>query len=272
MPVLGNIKLKDINTAKITAFFKSLPLGASTCRKVYIVLSSIFTCGVKQGFILKNPCQNAILPRNERKEKPFLNEDQAKQLLKMVGDYSQFNTIIKLLLFTGMRAGECLALRWEDIDFDNNIIRVVHTLTDVGGVKSLTAPKTYNSIRSIKVSDDVKELLRKHRSEKMKEALSLGELYEHPEMVFTSHLGNYIDRSGLNTRFRKFVKDTSFSFLSLHGLRHCNATLLINSGIPIKVVSEHLGHCDIGVTANIYAHVLEESKIKAADAISLKLK
>jgi len=94
-------------------------------------------------------------------------------------------------------------------------------------------------------------------------------MFTYPEMVFTSATGNYLDRSGLNQKFRKFVKDTDFYFLTLHSLRHCNATLLINSGIDLKLVSEHLGHADINVTANVYADVLMSSKVKIAELISL---
>lgn len=71
--------------------------------------------------------------------------------------------------------------------------------------------------------------------------------------------------------FRRFLKGTDFEFLTLHSLRHCNATLLLNSGVDLKIVSDHLGHCDIGVTANIYADVLKSSKAKVANLISLKL-
>lgn len=91
-------------------------------------------------------------------------------------------------------------------------------------------------------------------------------------MVFTTENGNYIDRSRLNTQFRNFVKDTDFDFITLHSLRHCNATLLINSGIDLKIVSELLGHSDVSTTANVYADVLQSSKARVADLISLKLK
>ena len=95
--------------------------------------------------------------------------------------------------------------------------------------------------------------------------------FAHPEMVFKSSLGNYKDRSALNTSFKRFLKGTEFEFLTLHSLRHCNATLLLNSGVDLKVVSEHLGHCDIGVTANVYADVLKSTKMKVAQLVSLKL-
>ena len=99
----------------------------------------------------------------------------------------------------------------------------------------------------------------------------MGNSFAHPEMVFTSALGNYRDRSALNTSFKRFLKGSGFEFLTLNQLRHCNATLLLNSGIDLKIVSEHLGHSGVEVTANVYADVLKSTKVKVADLISLKL-
>ena len=274
LPELGNIKLKDFTPAKITAFFKTRTYQPATCRKVYVILQSVFARAVEQGFIKETPCTKAvILPKAEtpKEKKPFLDENQAKDLLKMVEDNTQFNRIIKVLLFTGMRSGECLALRWQDIDFENRTIHIENTLTDVGGKHWLQPPKTATSNRYIALSDILAEIFieqKKHNDEKLK---NLGKLYKYPEMVFTSESGNYVDRSGLNTQFRRFVKGTDFDFISLHSLRHCNATLLINSGIDLKIVSELLGHSDVSTTANVYADVLKSSKAKVADLISLKL-
>lgn len=190
----------------------------------------------------------------------------------MVEDNTQFNRIIKVLLFTGMRSGECLALRWQDIDFENKTIHIENTLTDVGGKHWLQPPKTATSNRYIGLSDILAEIFieqKKHNDEKAK---NLGRLYKYPEMVFTTESGNYVDRSGLNTQFRRFVKNTDFNYITLHSLRHCNATLLINNGIDLKIVSELLGHSDVSTTANVYADVLQSSKAKVANLISLKLK
>ena len=273
LPELGNIKLKDFSPAKITHFFKTRTYAPETCRKIYIILQSIFARAVEQGFLRETPCTKAvILPKSAIKEKkPFLNETQVKELLQSVAEYSQFNTIIKVLLYTGMRSGECLALRWKDIDFTNKTIHIENTLTDVGGKHWLQPPKTKSSNRYIGLSDTLAEILLLHRDKQLQRIAEVGESVTHKEMVFTSETGNFLDRSQLNLQFRRFVKDKSYSFATLHTLRHCNATLLINSGVDLKIVSELLGHSDVSTTANIYADVLDSAKAKVAELISLKL-
>lgn len=275
LPELGNIKLKDFTPAKITAFFSTRDYAPATCRKVYIIMQSVFARAVEQGFLKETPCTKAvILPKakSAKEKKPFLDENQAKELLSMAQDYSQFNTIIKVLLYTGMRSGECLALRWQDIDFENRTIHIENTLTDVGGKHWLQPPKTATSNRFIGLSDVLADILQEHKKQQEVKKAAVGCLYKYPEMVFTTESGNYIDRSRLNTQFRRFVKNTSFEFATLHTLRHCNATLLINSGIDLKIVSDLLGHSDVSTTANIYADVLQSSRAKVADLVSLKLK
>lgn len=273
MPVIGHLKLKDISTPKITAMFKDMDLSSATIRKIYIILQSVFTRGVEQGFIKETPCKNVILPKNRKTnpKKPTLDEQQIYDFLKLFESYSPFNTIIKVLLYTGMRSGECLGLQWEDIDFENHTIHIRHNLTDVGGKHWLTTPKTESSIRDIGMSEILSDILKEHKEHQENLINAMGKSFAHPEMVFTSELGNYKDRSSLNTSFRRFLKETPYEFLTLHSLRHQNATLLLNAGVDIKIVSEHLGHSGVEVTANVYADVLKSTKSKVADLISLTL-
>ena len=183
----------------------------------------------------------------------------------MFQNYSSFNTIILVLLFTGMRSGECLALQWEDIDFKNKKIYIRHSLSDVGGTHFLTTPKTKTSIRHLFMDDNLVALLKKHRVEQRKLQMALGSSFLHPEMVFTSATGNYKDRSCLNTQLKRFLKGTKFEYLTLHKLRHTNATLLLNNGVDLKIVSEHLGHSDIQIIAKTYTAVLDNSRMKTAE-------
>lgn len=274
-PVLGNVRVKDINTPRLTQFVQSLKLQPETVRKIYVVLQSIFHRGVEQGFIRDTPCRNVILPKNRsKKKKPVLDEEQTSRFMKLIEEKKcdpDIKRIIKVLLYTGMRCGECLALSWNDINFEEMTISIEHNLADVGGKHWLTTPKTESSIRTIGMSQALADIFREQKKYQEQLIEALGEDFSHPEMVFTSASGNYRDRSSLGTSLKRFLRGTEFDFLTLHSLRHCNATLLLNSGVDLKVVSDHLGHCDIGVTANIYADVLKSTKAKVADLVSLKL-
>lgn len=274
-PVIGNMKLKDITTPKLTRIMKSLTLNPQTVKKVYVVIQSIFRRGAEQGFIRDTPCRNVILPKRKKSRKnKALEEDKLKRFMEYLESKpwdEDFKRIIKVLLYTGMRSGECLGLAWEDIDFENNTISINHTLTDIGGKHELTDPKTESSIRIIGMGQELKKVLlaQKEYIEKLKYAL--GDDFAHPEMVFVSARGNYRDRNSVYQSLKRFTKGTEFEDMTLHQLRHCNATLLLNSGVDLKVVSEHLGHRDVNITAEIYADVLRKTKARTAEQIELCL-
>lgn len=276
MDYFATKKLKDITPAVINHFFathksnakgKTTSLAPRTLKKLYTTLQSVFTFAVSQGYIKETPCRNIILPRVDlvEEERKHLLPEELLTFLSIFGYYSAVNAIVLTQLFTGLRPSECLGLQWEDIDFENRKITLRHNLNDVAGKHELDTPKTKGSKRHIYMNDSLYNLLKKHRIEQKKLQLALGSDFKHPEMVFTSATGNYKDRSCLNTQFKKRLKGTGLEFMTLHKLRHTNATLLVNYGIDLKIVSEHLGHSDIKVTADTYAGVLDKSRIETAD-------
>lgn len=284
MDYFGNKKIKDITTGLLTDYFCKLTviqntgeataMAPSTVKKLYTIMQSLFHFAVSQGYIKDTPCKRVIMPTKDvtkDEKRKYLLEEELPRFIKLFEGYSVLNTIVKVLLYTGMRSGEALGLQWSDIDFDKRLIIVNHTLSDVGGKHFLTTPKTKTSKRTIYITNDLLNILKEHKKKQHELAFALGGQFEHPEMVFTSELGNYKDRSGLNTSFKRFLKGTGFEFMTLHCLRHSNATLLLNSGVDLKVVSEHLGHSDVGTTANIYTDILESTRKKTADIIALKL-
>ena len=242
---------------------------------MYVIVQSIFRRGAEQGFIRDTPCRNVILPKRKKSRKnKALEEDKLKRFMEYLESKpwdEDFKRIIKVLLYTGMRSGECLGLAWEDIDFENNTISINHTLTDIGGKHELTDLKTESSIRIIGMGQELKKVLlaQKEYIEKLKYAL--GDDFAHSEMVFVSARGNYRDRNSVYQSLKRFTKGTEFEDMTLHQLRHCNATLLLNSGVDLKVVSEHLGHRDVNITAEIYADVLRKTKARTAEQIELCL-
>lgn len=278
----GNKKLKDITPGMLTDFFCKVtvtkdgvtrPMAPATVKRIYNIMQSIFHFAVSQNYIKETPCRNVILPSKDvtkDEKRKSLTEEELPRFMALFDGYTVLNTIVKVLLYTGMRSGEALGLQWSDIDFENKLITVNHTLSDVGGTHFLTTPKTKTSRRTIYMSETLAEILKEHKRKQHELIFNLGGI-AHPEMVFTSDRGNYKDRSSLNTSLKRYLKGTEFDFITLHCLRHSNATLLLNNGVDIKVVSEHLGHSDVGTTANIYTDVLNNTRKKTAEIIELNI-
>ena len=273
LPVFGNKKIKDITTPALTAFFTGMDKSSETTRKLKTVMSSVFTYGVNQGYIKTNPCYGALYKKDPSKAKKvkFLDKGQCQKLMAATSEYSTFNTIIQFLLFTGLRIGECLALRWSDITFVDNTISINHTLSFADDKWFLSVPKTQTSFRTIKLSTYSKELLLRHKREQDKLKETVGDAWVHPDIVFTSAIGNYYCRSFTNKQLKKILVDNDLPALSVHALRHSNASLMINNGFDVKAISEHLGHCNTAITSDIYTHIFKEYKTKMAESIEKDL-
>lgn len=173
-PIFGNTRLKDITTARITDFL--LELGKTkkpqTVRKNKIILHSILEYAVSQKYIKQNPCVGTVWNRDVENLYSectnYLTQDQAKLLMQLTEPYSTFNTIIQLLLLTGMRSGEALGLTWDMVDFERKTIFISKTLSYITGKYYLSTPKTLNSLRSISIDDQTVALLLRHKEEQEK--------------------------------------------------------------------------------------------------------
>ncbi len=217
---------------------------------------------------------NTSKRQKDHKKRYSLDENECKRFISLICN-SDCNEDVKrliiFLLYTGMRIGECLALSWDDIDFDGGVIDVNYTLSYADGMLFLETPKTASSLRSVGMCDTVKEILinQKHYCSELKYILKKD--YNHPETVFPSGLGNYRDRHSVYVSLKRITEGTEFEDMTLHKLRHCNATLLINNGVDLKMVSENLGHSGVEITTNIYADVLKSQKKKMASILEFKL-
>ena len=274
-PVFGNTRLKDLTTARITEFL--LELGKTkkpqTVRKNKIILHSILEYAVSQKFIAENPCIGTIWKRDveidSSERNNYLSATDAKRLMELVAPYSTFNTIIKLLLLTGLRSGEALGLTWDKIDFENKTIFVDKTLTYVTGHYFLSTPKTPMSIRKIVIDDATVQMLQEHKAEQDKQKKIIGSAWLEPEAVFTSATGHFYDRSLLNTQFRRFMSHhPELHRVTIYGLRHTHASLLILAGENLDAISKHLGHASADITSRVYAHLMSEVQVRITQTIS----
>ena len=163
-----------------------------------------------------------------------------------------------------MRQGELLALRWQDVDLKNATLSVRHTLTRSGGRVVIGEPKTKKSRRSISLTPQAVEALKAHLERQLREIGILGDRYEDQGLLFTTGTGSPINPSNLRQRsFAQLLKKAGLPHFRVHDLRHFCASLLLAQGVPLKVVSDILDHSQIGITADLYTHVLPSVRKEA---------
>jgi integrase len=195
----------------------------------------------------------------------YLDSQQAQSLLNAAkGD--RLEALYVLAITTGMRQGELLGLRWQDVDLESGSLQVRRTLSQIkGGVALYKEPKSGKG-RSIRLSGMALEALRRHRVSQNEEHLKLGSLWEDHGLVFPGPVGEPMRRWTLDRRsFAPLLERAGLSgTVTFHGLRHTCATLMLKGGIHAKVVQEVLGHADIALTLNVYSHVLPNMQEDAA--------
>ena len=248
-------------------------LDSGTIARVRTALSPIFSTAVKKDMLAKNPVFNATTPKDAPEETPYLNAEDCKTILQNIDDFlnPQMPRVIKTLLYTGMRSGELMALHWQDVDFDSGMITIRYTLYRSNREYKLSSPKTKSSNRVIAMPPQLIESLKEQKEWQEKQKANVGDRWVERGAVFTGTFGEYMNQTYVNSEFKKFLKRHNLPHVHIHDLRHANASLLINMGLPVKMISEHLGHSDTRTTENIYAHVFNESRRITSDAISQAL-
>lgn len=267
MPIDELFKIADTNKST---------LASKTISHYHKLISSILEKAVKWQIILYNPCQRVEAPKVQQKETSYLDEIQTAELISCLdSEPLQYKAMIITLLYSGMRRGELCGLEWKDIDFKNALIKIDKSslYTVEKGIYEDTT-KTESSKRTIKMPPLVLEILKEHRKAQARERLKLGDLWINSNKVFTQWNGKPIHPDSVSGWFCKFLKRHNLPKITIHGLRHTNATLLIAGGADLRTVSKRLGHSNMSTTANIYTHAIQSADERAAqlldDMLSLK--
>jgi integrase len=166
-----------------------------------------------------------------------------------------------------LRRGELLALQWEDVDLGSRQLHVRRALQRVGGKLQMVEPKTGSSLRTVVLPKLAVRYLREHRKRQNAERLALGDAWREHGLVFASSVGTPIEPRNVNRRWNELRAKAGLDWLRLHDLRHGCASFLLAQGVPARAIMEVLGHSEIGVTMNTYAHFLPVLRQEAADAI-----
>lgn len=266
LPALGHRGLSQLCPAEIQAFYAELTaksLSPRTIRYIHSVLHGTLEQAVRWGMLSRNPAKLVDLPRLERAPLRSLSLADATRLMDAMKG-TRWEPLWALLLTTGLRPGEALALQWTDIDGDR--IRVQKCLVrNKGGGYSLPEPKTSRARRVVTLPDAMVRMLEAHRERQRDERSALGKEWSMADFVFSTSAGEPLDfRTTAARYFRPVVKSLGLEGVRPYDLRHTSATLLLAAGENVKVVSERLGHSTSSLTLDVYTHVLPDMQQQAS--------
>ena len=268
VPRIGSIKLKKLTTRHLQKLYKELlesgrihvgksqdkGLSTTTVHSVHLMLHCALERAVKERLIPRNPCEDCVVPKPRKLDMKILTPEHMKAYLE-AAERRGLLPIFYLELVSGLRKGELVALRWDDVDIQNRTISVSKQyVRNPDGSLELTRPKTENSVRLVSIPQAAVELLiqehAKHPdSPYLFPSPLTGEMY-HPDSVVNLH--------------KKILKDAGLEHLRFHDLRHTFATTALQNGVDVKTVSSMLGHFDAGFTLRTYTHATRQKQDEAA--------
>ena len=269
-PYIGDIPLEKLSTMDLQKLYRKLMtkgrverieaekqskgLSAKTVRNINQVISSAMDFAVAQKIISVNPCKAVALPKVEHKEMKTIPAEQLQAFLneaKETGVYEMYY----IELATGLRRGELLGLKWQDIDWKNGIIKVRRQIARADG-EIVEAPlKTKNSYRAVTISQQAIEVLKAQKAK------------TNDEYVFASPNGGPISPDSVNNMLNRMLARAGIPKVRFHDLRHTFATIALQNGVDIKTVSGMLGHFSAGFTLDTYAHVTTSAQKEAAETM-----
>lgn len=246
--------MKQGRVERIEAENQPKGLSAKTVRNIHQVISSAMDFAVAQKIISENPCKNVSLPKIEHREMQTIPAEQLLAFLqeaKATGVYEMYY----IELSTGLRRGELLGLKWQDIDWKNGVIHVRRQVARVNG-EIVEAPlKTKNSYRAVSISPQAIEVLKQQKA-KISD-----------EYVFPSPNGGPISPDSVNNMLKRVLTRAGIPKVRFHDLRHTFATVALQNGVDVKTVSGMLGHFSAGFTLDTYAHVTTAAQKEAAQTM-----
>lgn len=267
IPHIGDIKIWDLSQDKLEVFYKELidnGVGVRTVRLAHSILHRSLVKAIRYGLINDNPAHGATLPRNIQKDMIALNKEQVSLFLqKAKGSY--YETFFNLAVITGLRQAELFGLRWSDLNWERRALNVYRQIQRVPGEHwQFIEPKTRAGKRTVILGNEVLRLLRQHKEKQELYRGFAGDRWNENELIFPNTLGNPMDPSNMRIEFNRVLSEAGLPKIRFHDLRHTAASLMLNHGLPLLVISKILGHSKPSVTLDIYGHLLTEGQEEAA--------
>ena len=276
VPSLGAVKLSELTPPQVQTFYNGLRrdgLAAKSVRNIHGILTKCLSTAVQVGYLRSNPASMVTLPKVEKKEIHPLTDEQVKDFLRVsVGD--EYEILLKVILFTGLRESEAIGLTWDCIDFKAGTVKVCKQLQkrplSDGGFTF--APLKNDKSRTLRPAHFVLELLERRKREQAAQRLKVGELWEgwhtaeeqKNALVFTTAIGGNLSPQTVYNHYKKLAVQIGAPDSRVHDLRHTFAVLSLQNGDDVKTVQGNLGHATAAFTLDVYGHVSERMKEDSA--------
>ncbi len=269
-PFLGSVKVFELRPEHVQHLYAThMQNGASarTVRMVHCVVHRSLNQAVQMGLIERNPASFVKPPRIKRNEMKFFDEGQVQSFLIVAeSQHDRYLALWKVAITTGMRMGELLGLKWIDLDWAKGYLQVQRQLKVTrGGGFHFAEPKSKAGLRSIVLGQDTLAFLKAHQEQNHQERLQMGERWKEQDLIFPSSVGTPTRPGKILFRFKRLSKIAGLPPMRFHDLRHTAASLMLNNGIPLIVVSRRLGHAQPSITLNVYGHMIPMMQEQAAE-------
>lgn len=272
-PAFGAVKLEALKTEDIQKFYNGLgketskrkALSPKTIKNIHGVFHAALDKAVALKYIRYNPSDACDLPRIEQKQIQPLDEIETKAFLEAIKGH-RFEELFRFTLFSGLREGEALGLKWDCVDFRSNTILVDKQLQreKKKDGKYIFAPLKNDKARRIVIADRVMKQLWAYKVKQFEMRSAAGAAWENSGLVFTDELGHHLAIHTVYKDFKKIVAAIGKPDARFHDLRHSYAVASIRAGDDIKTVQDNLGHATASFTLDIYGHVTEQMKQASA--------
>lgn len=267
-PVIGSIKLRDLTPIMLQKFYNR-KLENGTSENTVALIHRVLRCALRQaymmGLIVRNPLISIRCPKPTRKEMKILNEAQVRNLL-LASKGTNLEALLHLAVTTGLRMGEIIGLKWEDLEMNSATLKVQRQVQrEKGRGLVFSQPKSLKSRRVIILGSTTVEKLKQHFHQQDWSRLIAGERWEENNLIFPNTVGRPMEHSRLLKEYKEILGMAGLPIIRFHDLRHTAATLMLQAGIHPKIVQETLGHADISLTMNTYSHALPTLQREAAE-------
>lgn len=268
---IGHIEVQSLTPAHIRKMYSYLgsneskpTLSGTSLLYIHRTLHRAFSMAEENRIINQNPFRLVDAPKKSKYNYEFYDSEEVKKLIECIQDSKYYIPII-LAVTRGMRRNEILGLRWQDVDFNKRKIYIRHSIYWENGKWSLGNTKSNDSSRTIPLSDKlIHDLKEQKRNQKKYMELFWSDYYK-SDFICTHNDGTLIKPRGLSKAFADLLKKHNLKHIRFHDLRHTAASLMLQEGIAMKVISDILGHSSISITADLYSHVLDDMKKEAAN-------